>query len=108
MWGSAYGSHQWRVGFDQGGSICTLRVQRDCNGSNFLQNHSCPLALKFTNITVGTSSSANGLFWTCQDMQADASHPSNPVGRQKDSNLSLNFFKTDATTKPWFLAPTSK
>jgi len=47
----------------------------------------------------------DGLVWTCQDVQADGTHPSNPSGRQKDTNLMMNFFKTDSTTAPWFLAP---
>lgn len=46
----------------------------------------------------------DGLVWTCQDQQSDGIHPSNPAGRTKDTNLMLNFFKTDATTVPWFLA----
>ncbi|MBZ5679765.1 MAG: choice-of-anchor D domain-containing protein [Acidobacteriia bacterium] len=47
----------------------------------------------------------DGLVWTCQDIQADGTHPSNPAGRMKDTNLMMNFFKTDNTTTPWFLAP---
>jgi hypothetical protein len=51
---------------------------------------------------------SDGLVWTCQDIQSDGTHPSNPAGRQKDSNLMMNFFKTDDTTPPWFLAPGAK
>jgi hypothetical protein len=51
---------------------------------------------------------SDGLVWTCQDQQSDGTHPSNPAGRQKDSNMMLNFFKTDTTTAPWFLAPSSR
>lgn len=47
----------------------------------------------------------DGLVWTCQDVQADGTHPSNPSGRLKDTNLMMNFFKTDDTSAPWFLAP---
>jgi hypothetical protein len=48
---------------------------------------------------------SDGLVWTCQDIQSDGTHPSNPAGRQKDSNLMMKFFKSDSTTMPWFLAP---
>ena len=51
---------------------------------------------------------SDGLVWTCQDQQGDGTHPSNPAGRQKDSNLMMNFFKSDSTTTPWFLAPGAK
>lgn len=50
---------------------------------------------------------SDGLVWTCQDIQSDGTHPSNPAGREKDTNLLLNFFKTDDTTTPWFLAPST-
>jgi hypothetical protein len=32
-------------------------------------------------------------------------HPSPQFGEEKDANLLLNFFKSDDTTTPWFLAP---
>ena len=44
------------------------------------------------------------LTWACVDSITDGCHPSKPIGREKVSNLMLNFFKTDATTTPWFLA----
>jgi len=47
---------------------------------------------------------SDGLVWTCQDMTADGVHPAKPVGWQKDANILLNFFKSDNTTAPWFLA----
>jgi hypothetical protein len=47
---------------------------------------------------------SDGLTWTCQDLQADGTHPSNPVGRIKVSTQLLNFFKTDDTASIWFLA----
>jgi len=47
---------------------------------------------------------SDGLVWTCQDMEPDGTHPSKPYGREKDANMLLNFFKTDSTTTPWFLA----
>ena len=46
----------------------------------------------------------DGLVWTCQDLQADGTHPSN-AGELKVAGQILNFFKTDDTTKLWFLKP---
>ena len=45
----------------------------------------------------------DGLVWACADY-LDGIHP-NTAGREKVSNLMLNFFKTDDTTRPWFLDP---
>jgi hypothetical protein len=53
----------------------------------------------------GLSPRSDGLVWSCQDVQSDGTHPSNPVGRTKVSSLLLNFFKTDDTAKTWFLNP---
>ncbi len=50
---------------------------------------------------------SDGLVWSCQDIQSDGTHPSNPAGREKDTDMLLNFFKSDDTTVPWFLAPSS-
>ncbi len=47
---------------------------------------------------------SDGLVWTCQDMTADGVHPAKPAGWEKDANILLNFFKSDNTTTPWFLA----
>jgi hypothetical protein len=47
---------------------------------------------------------SDGLVWTCQDMTADGVHPAKPAGWEKDANILLNFFKSDSTTRPWFLA----
>jgi hypothetical protein len=47
---------------------------------------------------------SDGLVWTCQDMTNDGVHPARPAGWQKDANILLNFFKSDSTTTPWFLA----
>jgi len=47
---------------------------------------------------------SDGLVWTCQDLQGDGTHPSNPIGRVKVSTQLLNFLKADDTTTPWFLA----
>ncbi len=47
----------------------------------------------------------DGLVWSCQDLDVDGTHPSNPVGRIKVSTQLLNFLKTDDTASKWFLAP---
>ncbi|HEV2177243.1 MAG TPA: choice-of-anchor D domain-containing protein [Terriglobia bacterium] len=47
---------------------------------------------------------SDGLVWTCQDVESDGYHPSDPSGRTKVTDTLLNFFKTDDTTTPWFLA----
>jgi hypothetical protein len=46
----------------------------------------------------------DGLVWTCQDLQKDGTHPSS-AGELKVAGQILNFFKTDDTTKLWFLKP---
>jgi hypothetical protein len=46
----------------------------------------------------------DGLVWTCQDLRDDGIHPV-LAGSEKESNLLMNFFRTDDTTEPWFLAP---
>lgn len=48
---------------------------------------------------------SDGLVWTCQDLDVDGTHPSNPAGRIKVSTQLLNFLKTDDTASVWFLAP---
>jgi len=50
---------------------------------------------------------SDGLVWTCQDLQADGTHPSDPVGRIKTSTQLLNYLKSDDTASIWFLAPGS-
>lgn len=47
---------------------------------------------------------ADGLVWNRADFGADGTHP-DEAGRRKVARLLLNFFKTDPTAKPWFLAP---
>ena len=47
---------------------------------------------------------SDGLVWTCQDLQDDGTHPSDPVGRVKVSTQLLNFLKSDDTASIWFLA----
>lgn len=50
---------------------------------------------------------SDGLVWTCQDLDTDGTHPSNPIGRIKVSTQLSNFLKTDDTASKWFLAPSS-
>jgi hypothetical protein len=53
----------------------------------------------------GTTPRSDGLTWICpDDYISDGTHPSNPIGRQKVANLLFNFFSTDSTCTPWFLA----
>ena len=50
---------------------------------------------------------ADGLIWQCTDFQSDGTHPS-PSGRMKVANMLRDFFKSDSTTRPWFVQiPTS-
>jgi hypothetical protein len=53
----------------------------------------------------GLLASEDGMVWTCQDVQADGTHPQTPSGDLKVATQILNFFKTDITTTPWFLNP---
>jgi hypothetical protein len=50
----------------------------------------------------------DGTYWSCQDMTADGVHPAYPGGHLKIVQALLNFFKTDPTATPWYLAPRSK
>ncbi|MCB0217698.1 MAG: hypothetical protein KDH92_13740 [Chloroflexi bacterium] len=47
---------------------------------------------------------ADGLQWACEDFQADGTHPSDS-GRAKVAELLMAFFKTDAASHGWFMAP---
>ncbi len=49
---------------------------------------------------------SDGLIWECSDFQPDGTHPSE-TGETKVATALLNFFATDATTRPWFLEGTS-
>ncbi len=51
---------------------------------------------------------SDGLVWTCQDLNPDGTHPSDPVGRIKVSTQLLNYLKSDDTASIWFLAPGAK
>jgi hypothetical protein len=48
---------------------------------------------------------SDGTTWSCPDIKYDGFHPSELYGREIESNLMLNFFKSDDTSTPWFLAP---
>lgn len=48
--------------------------------------------------------SSNGKVWSCQDITDDGTHPDHVTGAEEIANQVLNFFKTDSTTAPWFLA----
>lgn len=47
---------------------------------------------------------SDGLIWACDDLTDDGTHPS-PSGQKKVAQLLLDFFKTDSTTRSWFLKP---
>lgn len=53
----------------------------------------------------GLIARSDGLTWTCEDVNHDGVHPTNPQGREKEANMLLNFFKADDTAAPWYLAP---
>lgn len=55
----------------------------------------------------GGSPRSDGLVWLRSDLGPDGTHPSTS-GRTKVASLLLNFFKTDPTSKGWFLAPSSR
>ncbi len=51
----------------------------------------------------GTTPREDGLYYEVSDFAGDGTHPS-PAGQQKVAQLMLKFFKTDTTTRPWFVA----
>jgi hypothetical protein len=53
--------------------------------------------------TDGTRGRSDGLMWTCDDVRKDGTRPS-AAGAAKVGRLLLDFFKSDATTRDWFLA----
>jgi len=53
----------------------------------------------------GLLARSDGGVWSCQDLQADGTHPAIVAGELKVAGQILNFFKSDLTTKPWFLHP---
>jgi hypothetical protein len=50
----------------------------------------------------GTTPRADGLTWSCSDLQSDGTHPST-TGRQKVANALLDFVRTDPTAREWYL-----
>jgi hypothetical protein len=52
----------------------------------------------------GLMARSDGTTWACNDIKYDGFHPSELYGREKETNLMLNFFKSDDTSTPWFLA----
>jgi len=46
---------------------------------------------------------ADGLTWACSDFASDGTHPS-AAGRRKVADLLLQFVRTDATAREWYLA----
>lgn len=50
----------------------------------------------------GTNARSDGLLWVRADLETDGTHPAQS-GEQKVGALLLNFFKTHATTKCWFV-----
>jgi hypothetical protein len=51
----------------------------------------------------GLTPRSDGLTWSCEDLQADGTHPS-VSGQAKVATLLLAFFKSDSTAQPWFVA----
>lgn len=52
----------------------------------------------------GTTKNSEGLFYVESDFAKDGTHPSQD-GQKKVAEHMLKFFKSDATTKPWFVTP---
>ncbi|MGH9721686.1 MAG: hypothetical protein ACRD8O_15880 [Bryobacteraceae bacterium] len=50
----------------------------------------------------GTRTRHDGLAWACSDFANDGTHPGNE-GRAKVAQMLLDFFKTDTTTRSWFV-----
>ena len=53
--------------------------------------------------TDGMAARNDGLVWSCDDVEADGTHPSRS-GIQKVVNMLTTFFKTDPTAKRWYVA----
>jgi hypothetical protein len=51
----------------------------------------------------GKNKNSDGLFYEASDFGDDGTHPSDS-GRRKVAEQLLRFFKTDSTTKEWFLS----
>jgi hypothetical protein len=50
-----------------------------------------------------TPRKSDGLVWTREDLAGDGTHPSPASGREKVARLLLEFLKTNANAKGWFL-----
>jgi hypothetical protein len=55
----------------------------------------------------GVTPRTDGLAWTCADLQSDGTHPS-ASGQMKVARMLLDFFKSDTTARPWFVAAASQ
>src|SRR5262245_2567303 len=53
--------------------------------------------------TDGLAGRSDGLQWTCDDVEADGTHPSK-AGALKVANLLTTFFRTDSTAKRWYVS----
>ncbi|HJQ23810.1 MAG TPA: hypothetical protein VKA60_07820 [Blastocatellia bacterium] len=55
----------------------------------------------------GTKARSDGLTWTCNEYLSDGTHPAPGASgaRNQVAQMLLDFFKTDSTTRVWFLAP---
>jgi hypothetical protein len=51
----------------------------------------------------GLTARSDGLTWACSDLQSDGTHPS-ASGQQKVAARLLDFVRTDATAREWYLA----
>lgn len=47
---------------------------------------------------------SDGLTWACAEYNGDGTHPAMPA-RRKVADMLMDFFKSEDTAKPWFLAP---
>ena len=51
----------------------------------------------------GLSPRSDQLIWECTDFSADGAHPADP-GKAKSGAMLHHFFRTDATTRTWYLS----
>lgn len=49
----------------------------------------------------------DGTYWACPDVKNDGVHPVYPGGNLKITSALLDFFKSDTSATPWYLAPGS-
>ena len=54
--------------------------------------------------TDGLTPRIDGLTWACSELQSDGTHPST-TGQAKVARMLLDFFHSDSTARPWYLAP---